>query len=146
MNSITESFKRYYLDVITKKYTEFKGRASRKEYWMYVLFGILISIALGILDGILGLSTRRGLGLLGSLYSLAVLLPGLGIAVRRLHDTNKSGLWLLLVFVPLIGPIVILVFLLLDSQKQDNQYGPLPKNPETPATPAAPTPTSAPQQ
>ena len=143
MNNITESFKTYYLNVITKKYTEFKGRASRKEYWMYVLFGIVISIVLSIVDRILGLSTSRGFGLIGSLYSLAVLLPGLAIAVRRLHDTNKSGLWLLLILVPLIGPIVILVFLILDGQKQDNQYGSVPKAPEKPAAPAAP---ATPQQ
>ena len=143
MNNITESFKTYYLNVITKKYTEFKGRASRKEYWMYVLFGIVISIVLSIVDRILGLSTSRGFGLIGSLYSLAVLLPGLAIAVRRLHDTNKSGLWLLLILVPLIGPIVILVFLILDGQKQDNQYGSVPKEPEKPAAPAAP---ATPQQ
>jgi uncharacterized membrane protein YhaH (DUF805 family) len=115
----------WYLDVL-KKYCVFQGRARRKEYWMFTLFSVLIYIALMIIEGILGMG-GEGLGVLSILYSLAVLLPSLGVSVRRLHDTGRSGWWLLISLVPLIGGIVLLVFLVLDSQPGANQHGPNPK-------------------
>lgn len=116
----------WYLDVL-KKYFVFQGRARRKEYWMFTLFSVLIYIALMIIEGILGMGGEGGLGLLSSLYSLGVLLPSLGVAVRRLHDTNRSGWWLLIGLIPILGGIVLLVFMVLDSQPGTNQYGPNPK-------------------
>ena len=118
---------KWYLEVL-KKYATFNGRARRTEYWYFVLFNIIISIVLAIVDGMLGsFSTERGVGLLEGIYSLAVLIPGIAVSVRRLHDTNRSGWWLLIVFVPLIGVIVLFVYMVQDSQPGENQYGPNPK-------------------
>ncbi|OPL14085.1 MAG: hypothetical protein AVO34_06205 [Firmicutes bacterium ML8_F2] len=116
----------WYLDVL-KKYFVFQGRAHRTEYWMFTLFSVLVYIALMIIEGILGMGSETGLGLLSTLYSLAVLLPSLGVAVRRLHDTNRSGWWLLIGLVPIVGGIVLLVFMVMDSQPGSNQYGLNPK-------------------
>lgn len=109
----------WYLTVL-KKYAVFSGRARRKEYWMFALFNIIASFILGMVDGVLGTA------ILGIIYSLAVLIPSIAVAVRRLHDTDRSGWWLLIGFIPLIGWIVLLVFTLLDS-KEDNRFGPNPK-------------------
>lgn len=114
----------WYLEVL-QKYAVFEGRARRSEYWYFVLFNLLISIFLGIIDYLLFGS--HGFGLLRGVYSLAVLVPGLAVSVRRLHDTNRSGWWLLLAFVPIIGAIVLLVFMVQDSQSAENQYGQNPK-------------------
>jgi uncharacterized membrane protein YhaH (DUF805 family) len=92
------------------------------------LFNTLITIVLGIIDGVTGLvSAEAGIGLLSGLYTLAVLIPSIAVSVRRLHDTNRSGWWLLISLVPLVGAIVLLVFLVLDSQPGENQYGSNPK-------------------
>jgi|SRR5271169_83022 len=99
----------WYIEVI-KKYAVFGGRARRKEYWMFVLFNLLISIAIAFIR----------MPMLGAIYNLAVFIPGIAVAVRRMHDTNRSGWWILL-------PIVNLVFLCLDSQPGENEYGPNPK-------------------
>src|SRR5512139_3311951 len=115
----------WYLGVL-KKYTEFTGRARRKEYWMFVLFNIIISVVLSIIDRVIG-NPEMGLGILGTLYALAVLLPSLAVGVRRLHDTGRSGWWLLIGLVPVVGAVVLLVFFVLDSE-YDNQYGPYPKD------------------
>jgi len=106
-----------------KKYAVFGGRAGRQEYWYFVLFNILAYILLSIIAGIIG---KIGAGML-SLYAIAVFLPGLAASVRRLHDTNRSGWWLLISAIPLVGPIVLLVFLVQESYAIDNQYGAIPR-------------------
>lgn len=111
----------WYLEVL-KKYTVFQGRAHRTEYWMFVLFNFIFGMVLGIIDGIIGTG-----GILYSIYALAVLLPTLAVSVRRLHDIGKSGWWLLIGLVPVIGVVVLLIFALLDSQPGSNTYGPSPK-------------------
>jgi len=111
----------WYLTVL-KKYAVFSGRARRKEYWMFFLFNIIIASVLGFIEGLAG-----GPGVLGSLYGFAVLIPGVAVSVRRLHDTNRSGWWLLIGLVPLIGSIVLLVFMVQDGQPGENQHGPNPK-------------------
>ena len=117
----------WYLEVL-KKYAVFSGRARRKEYWFFVLFNIIISIVLAVIDGVTGsFSPEAGMGLLGGIYTLAVLIPGIAVSVRRLHDTERSGWWLLIALVPLIGPIVLLVFMVQDSKSGQNQYGANPK-------------------
>ncbi len=117
----------YYLDVL-KKYAVFSGRAARKEYWMFVLFNIVISVVLSIIDRFIGTSTLLlGSGLLSGIYSLAILCPGIAVSMRRLHDIGKSGWWVLIGLVPLVGAIVLIVFAAMDSQPGDNQYGPNPK-------------------
>lgn len=117
----------WYLRVL-KNYAQFGGRARRKEYWFYMLFGILISIGLGILDGITGMmSYSAGMGALGSLYALGTFIPSLAVTARRLHDTDRSAWWMLIVLLPLVGAIILIVFLASDSQATENQYGPNPK-------------------
>ncbi|MEV4612571.1 DUF805 domain-containing protein [Kitasatospora sp. NPDC049258] len=111
----------WYLAVV-KNYVGFNGRARRQEFWMFALFNIIASIVLAIVDGIAGTS-----GLLGGLYSLAVLLPSLAVGFRRLHDTGRSAWWLLIALVPLIGSIILIVFWATEGQPNDNQYGPNPK-------------------
>jgi uncharacterized membrane protein YhaH (DUF805 family) len=117
----------WYLAAL-QKYVVFQGRARRKEYWFFALFNLLIMIGLTIIDAFTGNFDRQtGFGLLGLLYSLGVFLPSLAVSVRRLHDTGRTGWWLLISFIPLIGPLVLLVFLIFDSEQEDNEYGPNPK-------------------
>lgn len=114
----------WYLEVL-KKYAVFNGRARRAEYWWFFLFSVIISIVLSVIDGFI--TGPQGIGILGLIYSLAVLIPSIAVGIRRLHDTGRSGWWLLISFVPLIGAIVLIVFFVLDSQPGENQYGPNPK-------------------
>lgn len=121
----------WYLGVL-RKYVDFSGRARRTEFWTFTLISMIISALLSILDIVLGF------GILGAIYALGVLLPTLAVAVRRLHDTDRSGWWLLIGFVPLIGVIVLIVFCVQDSQPGDNAFGPNPKGvPAAGATAAA---------
>lgn len=111
----------WYLKAL-KNYVGFQGRARRKEYWMFILFSIIVSIVLSILESIANIPS-----VLSGLYSLAVLLPSLAVGVRRLHDTGRSGWWLLISLIPLVGAIILIVFMCQDSQENENQYGPNPK-------------------
>ncbi|MCB1121117.1 MAG: DUF805 domain-containing protein [Verrucomicrobiae bacterium] len=111
----------YYTDVL-KKYTVFEGRARRKEYWMFALFNIIIAVILLAVEIAIG-----GPGIVYMIYCLAVLLPSLAVCVRRLHDTGKSGWWILISLVPAVGGLILLVFMVMDSQPGDNQFGPNPK-------------------
>jgi|SRR5450432_3958949 uncharacterized membrane protein YhaH (DUF805 family) len=110
-----------------KQYADFNGRSQRTEYWLFVLFCIVVSVVLSLIDKMLGTYSSTGIGLLGGIFSLAVLLPGLGVGVRRLHDTGRSGWWLLIALIPLIGEIVLIVFMVQDSAPGTNAYGPSPK-------------------
>ena len=112
-----------------KKYAVFSGRSRRMEYWYFVLFVIIISTVLNIIDGLIGAYDRTaGVGLLSSIFSLAILIPSIAVTVRRLHDTDRSGWWVLISLVPLIGWIVLLVFTVQDSTPDSNKYGPNPKS------------------
>ncbi len=111
----------WYLEVL-KKYTVFTGRARRKEYWIFVLFNMLISFILSFVEELVG-----GPGIIGMIYGLAILIPSLAVSVRRLHDTDRSGWWLLIAVVPLAGAIVLIIFMATDSTTGDNQFGPNPK-------------------
>ena len=104
-----------------RQYAGFSGRARRSEYWFFFLFNLLLSIVVGIID------VAIGSAVLGYLLTLALLLPGLAVGCRRLHDTGRPGAWLFIALIPLIGVIVLLVFFCQDSQPGDNQYGPSPK-------------------
>jgi uncharacterized membrane protein YhaH (DUF805 family) len=99
------------------------------EYWYFVLFNILVSIVLGVIDALLfgTLDSYVGVGLLSGIYGLAILIPSLAVSVRRLHDIDRSGWWILIALVPLIGTIVLLVFALLEGTPGNNRYGPNPK-------------------
>jgi uncharacterized membrane protein YhaH (DUF805 family) len=117
----------WYLEAL-KKYAVFGGRSRRKEYWYFVLFNIIVGIVLAAIDALLGtFSSSSNIGLLSGIYSLAVLIPTLALTVRRLHDIDRTGWWILIGLVPLIGGIVLLVFALLDSTPGSNQYGSNPK-------------------
>ena len=113
-----------YYATCLKKYAEFEGRARRKEYWMFVLVNFLIAIAISIGGGILGL--EEGTAVISGLYSLAVLVPGIAVTVRRLHDTGRSGWWMLIALIPIAGPIAMLIFLCGVSKPGENEYGPNP--------------------
>lgn len=111
-----------------KKYATFSGRSQRAEYWYFFLFYVLIGIGLSFVDYFLGLfDAVTEVGLLSGAFSLAVLIPSIAVAVRRLHDISRTGWWLLIGFIPVVGTIVLLVFLVLDSTPGDNAYGPNPK-------------------
>ena len=117
----------WYLHVL-KNYATFSGRARRKEYWMFFLISALISIVLTLLDILLGTySMEYEAGLFSGLYSLLILIPSIAVVVRRLHDTDRSGWWILISLIPLIGVIVLFVFMCLDSQPGTNRFGANPK-------------------
>ncbi len=110
----------WYLEVL-KKYAVFSGRARRKEYWMFFLFNIIVSIAIGFVSGLLGgLLHISALGIVPIIYSLYIFIPSISVAVRRMHDLGRSGWWV-------IVPIANIIFLFLDSQPGENEYGPNPK-------------------
>ena len=121
----------WYLKVL-KQYADFSGRARRKEYWMFVLFNMIFAIVAMILDNVLGIAIEGvGYGPLYGLYALAVLIPGLAVSVRRLHDVGKSGWMILIVLIPLIGAIWLLVLMVTDSNSGENEYGKNPKDIQT---------------
>jgi uncharacterized membrane protein YhaH (DUF805 family) len=122
----------WYLKVL-KNYVVFTGRARRTEYWMYALFNTIAAIVLAVVDNILGLSQSGGFGVFGGLYALAVFLPGLGVTVRRLHDTNRSGWFFLLILIPIIGSIALLIFFIQEGDTGPNKYGSDPKSEILPA-------------
>jgi uncharacterized membrane protein YhaH (DUF805 family) len=120
----------YYIEAF-KKYAEFSGRATRKEFWMFVLFHVIVFAVLSFIDSFIG---GENLNILSGLYGLAALVPSIAIAIRRLHDTNRSGWWLLIGLVPFIGAIVLLVFYVLPTAPAAG----------APAAPAAAQPPQAP--
>ena len=114
--------------MVLKKYATFSGRAQRAEYWYFLLFSSLIVIALSVIDSLTGsYNEETGWGLLSGLFSIAVLIPSIAVGVRRLHDTARTGWWLLIGMIPLIGTIVLIVLFVQDSTPGDNAYGPNPK-------------------
>jgi uncharacterized membrane protein YhaH (DUF805 family) len=120
----------WYLEVLTK-YADFSGRARRQEYWMFCLINVIVSLAIGFAAGLVGgmLGVSQNIVMtIAMLYSVAVFVPSLAVGVRRLHDTGRSGWWLLIVLVPLIGVIALFVFAVQDSEPGSNAYG---KNPKT---------------
>lgn len=117
----------WYLQAL-KQYAVFRGRAHRPEFWYFVLFNIIISLVLTMVDNILGtFDPESNAGLLSGLYALAVLIPSIALLVRRLHDSGRSGWWVLIALVPLIGFVVLLIFAVLAGTPGPNQYGPDPR-------------------
>ncbi|MBA3053797.1 MAG: DUF805 domain-containing protein [Sphingomonadales bacterium] len=123
-----------------RRYAEFGGRSRRKEYWMFVLFQILVSLAISIVLGtpsyeqagaFVGFATAfTGPGaLVQNLFGLVSFIPSIAVAVRRLHDQDKSGWLLLLVLIPILGWFALLVLMCLDGTRGPNRFGPDPKNP-----------------
>lgn len=119
----------WYIHVL-KNYAVFKGRARRQEYWYFMLVNLVISFALSMLDKALGNpGAGEGGGVIGMVYSLAILIPSIAVGVRRLHDIGRTGWWMLISLIPLIGVIVLIYFFVQDSQPAANEYGPNPKDP-----------------
>ncbi len=122
----------HYLTDVLKKYAVFSGRARRKEYWMFMLANIVV----GVVIGLLGAATAGPDGAPSTIativlwvYSIAILLPSLAVTVRRLHDTDRSGWWILISLIPLIGAIVLIIFYVTDGTKGPNRFGADPKAP-----------------
>ena len=118
--------------VVLKKYAVFNGRSRRAEFWWFFLINIIITIVLSVGSSIVTANSNSNssfnvFSCISGLYGLAVLLPALGVEIRRLHDIGKSGWWILIALIPLVGSIWLLVLLATDSQPGDTQYGPNPK-------------------
>jgi uncharacterized membrane protein YhaH (DUF805 family) len=116
----------WYVEVL-KKYAVFEGRARRSEYWFFFLFNFLISLGISIVVGVLSSAAGVDLSFLSFVYALAVLIPSIAVAVRRLHDTDRSGWWILISLIPCVGTIILLVFLVQDSTPGPNRFGANPK-------------------
>lgn len=117
----------FYIEAF-RKWDDFAGRATRKEYWLFVLFNLLVTWALTFVDAFVGLFLLDGaIGLLSTVYGLVVLIPSLAVTVRRLHDTGRSGWWIFINLLPIIGFIIFLVFTLQGSQSTANAYGAHPQ-------------------
>lgn len=109
---------------VLKRYATFRGRAGRPEYWYFILIYLVCSLGLAVLDAIVGTASKDdGFGLFSGLFGLALLLPSIAVSVRRLHDTDRTGWWLLLNFIPVIGSIVLLVFAIQRGTPGSNRYG-----------------------
>ena len=127
----------WYLNVMRDNYTNFSGRARRKEYWMFTLVYVIIFIGCTVLDNVLGTVFMMDAGPLGEIsmgygwaYTICGLIhfiPGLALAVRRLHDVGKSGWFYLIFLIPFIGAVWLLVLFCLEGKKEDNKYGSNPK-------------------
>ena len=109
--------------VVAEKYCSFEGRARRSEYWWWTLANFLLSLAITLL---LGSESTAGM-IVSSIVSLALFLPGLGVAVRRMHDIGKSGWAILIALIPIVGAIIVIVWCATDSDMSANEYGPSPK-------------------
>jgi len=118
----------WYIKVL-KQYADFKGRARRKEFWMFTLFNFLATAAATILDNVLGLTFADDIpyGPIYVIYVLGVLVPGIAVGIRRLHDVNKSGWWIFIALVPLLGTLYLLYLNVKEGDAGKNQYGPDPK-------------------
>ena len=126
----------WFLKVVRDNYSNFNGRAHRKEYWMFFLFYTIFAIIAMVADNILGTvftvgegyyAESIGYGWIYVLFMIALLVPTIAVMVRRLHDIGKSGWWWLINFIPLVGAIWFLVLMCKDSNPGDNKYGPSPK-------------------
>ena len=111
-------FNKYFVDYLKTNYTNFEGRVSRSLYWYFVLCYVVVAIPLAIIDGILFQSQ-----VLTLILSLALIVPQIGIGVRRLHDLGKPGWWYFMVLIPLVGPMALLVLFCMKGENKDNQYG-----------------------
>lgn len=117
-----------YFKLALSKYSQFDGRSRRSEYWYFTLFNALIGIAAGIVAGILASILGEWAVFLAYIPALYFLIPGIAVAIRRLHDTGKSGWFLLIGLIPILGSLALLFFMVQDSEPGANQYGPNPKN------------------
>ena len=116
---------KYLLDPLVKHYADFSGRANRKQFWLYALWLGVVYIVIGILSAALG---EKAGTVLSALVGLALIVPNLAITVRRLHDTDRSGWWVLITLLPLIGGLILFVFELLPGTLGANRFGNQPQD------------------
>ncbi|MCP4144436.1 MAG: DUF805 domain-containing protein [bacterium] len=113
---------------VWKNYVVFSGRATRTEYWFFVIVNMVLIILLGGMSALMtrGESdpTSNPMFYVYIAFDLAIFLPTLAVTVRRLHDSGKSGLWILMLFIPLLGQVVLFIMMLLGSQEEENRHGP----------------------
>ena len=120
----------YFKKCVLQNYANFDGRARRKEYWHYALWCFIVGIVASVLDTVLGTGQAfggSGIGIISMIVSLALMVPGLAVTVRRLHDIGKSGWYYFVAFIPLVGGIILLVWMLKAGNEGENEYGPDPK-------------------
>ena len=115
-------FIKWFLICVRDKYTAFNGRARRKEYWMFALVYFILGCIFGLIEGLLGIPS-----FLTGILVLALMVPGIAVGIRRLHDIGKSGWWLLIVLIPLVGALWFLFLMIKDGQPEVNQWGSNPK-------------------
>lgn len=113
---MVEAYKRFL-----RNYTNFSGRSTRSDYWYVFLANLLIGFGIGFIGGFFGIGEITST--ISSIYSLAILIPGIAVFVRRMHDINKSGWWWFIALVPFVGGIILLVFMCTDSVNENNKYG-----------------------
>ncbi len=116
-----------YIWTAFKRTFEIRGRSRRTEYWMYTLFISIIGVIFVIVDGVMGWELDEDLGVTSAVFLLLTLITSVTVLIRRLHDTGRTGWWILLSFIPLVGSIVLFIFTVLDSTPGANKYGPNPK-------------------
>ncbi len=126
-------FLNWFIDPVKHHYADFSGRVSRKTYWMFVLVYIILAIAIAIVESIIGLN------ILGLIFSLAILVPSIAIATRRLHDTGLSGWFQLIALIPILGAIVLIVLLVRKGEAGANKYGPSTDGSVAPMAAVVPT-------
>jgi len=118
---MNNNFTKWFLICIRHKYADFNGRARRKEYWMFVLVYLILACILGLIEGFFGIS------FLSFILMLLLIVPSIAVGVRRLHDVGKSGWWLLIGLIPIIGGLYLLYLMIKDGQPGTNQWGFNPK-------------------
>ena len=120
MEKMIEAYKKLW-----RNYTNFNGRSTVGDYWWAVLCNFIVVFVVSFLSGLLGGGIAKLFSVVIALYSLALIVPGLAICVRRLHDINKSGWFILIGLIPAVGGIILLVFMCMSSVDEGNQYGPI---------------------
>lgn len=110
------SFFDWFIDPVKNHYVDFKGRATRKQFWMFMLVSIIISLMITVVEAVINTM------ILGTIFSVVIFLPNIAITARRLHDTNRSGWWQLILLIPIIGLIVLIVWLAGKSKDEGNRY------------------------
>lgn len=116
---------KYLLDPLVKHYADFSGRANRKQFWLYALWLIVVYMVIGVVAAVLG--EKAGNAVIALVW-LALIVPNLAMIVRRLHDTDRSGWWVLISFLPLIGGLILFVFEVLPGTPGENRFGSQPQN------------------
>lgn len=119
----------YYL-LAFKKYAIFTGRSQRAEYWFFLLFNVIFTVILTLIDIAINNATSdfdENFGILSLIYLVIILVPSIAVSIRRLHDTDHSGWWISVYLIPILGPVIFVFFAIQDSDREENQYGVNPK-------------------